>query len=89
MLTQVEAGVCCPLSMTYSGYPVLHRYLHCTSKSLVNSFPLDKLLSHRYDQRCLPAKTKSGLTIGSLSIDLIANDHLEILFFPHLYQEWQ
>lgn len=65
MLSQVEAGVCCPLSMTYSGYPVLHRYLQCTSKALTNSFPMDKLLSRKYDQRCLPAMIKSGLTIGS------------------------
>ncbi|CAF0792622.1 unnamed protein product [Adineta ricciae] len=64
ILTQVEAGVCCPLSMTYSGYPLLHRYLHCTSKKLVDSFPLEKILSRKYDSRCIPAKAKSGLTIG-------------------------
>ena len=62
--SQVEAGVCCPLSMTYSGYPVLHRYLHCTNKKLTDSFPLDRILSRKYDQRCLPANIKSGLTIG-------------------------
>jgi len=60
----VEAGVCCPLSMTYSGYPVLHRYFHCTNKKLTDSFPLDKVLSRKYDKRCVPANIKSGLTIG-------------------------
>ena len=66
MLNQVEAGVCCPLSMTHSGYPVLHRYLHCTSDSIVDSFPLDKVLSRKYDQRCSPATVKSGLTLGKI-----------------------
>ncbi|CAF5087131.1 unnamed protein product, partial [Rotaria socialis] len=32
--------------------------------NLTKSFPLDKLLSRRYDRRFLPATTKSGLTIG-------------------------
>ncbi|CAF0948302.1 unnamed protein product [Adineta steineri] len=64
ILTQVESGVCCPLSMTYSGYPVLHRYLHGANKKLAESFPLDRILSRKYDRRCLPANVKSGLTIG-------------------------
>jgi hypothetical protein len=64
LLSHIEAGVGCPLSMTYAGYPVLHRYLHQTSKSLTDSFPLDKLLSRKYDRRCSPATIKSGLTIG-------------------------
>ncbi|CAF2619739.1 unnamed protein product [Rotaria sp. Silwood2] len=64
ILTQVEAGVCCPLSMTYSGYPILHRYLLCTSQKLTDSFPLERILSRKYDQRCLPANMKTGLTIG-------------------------
>ncbi|CAF0774433.1 unnamed protein product [Didymodactylos carnosus] len=64
LLTQIEAGVLCPLSMTYAGFPVLHRYLHCSSKSLNESFPLDKLLTRKYDQRCVPAHTKQGLTLG-------------------------
>ncbi|CAF3437911.1 unnamed protein product [Rotaria sp. Silwood1] len=64
ILMQVEAGVCCPLSMTYSGYPILHRYLLCTSQQLTNSFPLERILSRKYDKRCLPANMKTGLTIG-------------------------
>ncbi|CAM2720303.1 unnamed protein product [Rotaria socialis] len=64
ILTQVEAGVCCPLSMTYAGYPILHRYLHNTNKKLTDSFPLDRILSRQYDKRCIPANAKSGLTIG-------------------------
>lgn len=63
-MTHIEAGVCCPLSMTYAGYPVLHRYLHNTSSSLTKSFPLNKVLSRKYDQRFLPASLKSGLTLG-------------------------
>ncbi|CAF0931802.1 unnamed protein product [Adineta ricciae] len=64
ILGHIEAGVCCPLSMTYAGYPVLHRYLSKTGPELTNSFPLDKVLSRRYDRRFLPATFKSGLTIG-------------------------
>ncbi|CAF0933728.1 unnamed protein product [Rotaria sordida] len=64
ILTQVEAGVCCPLSMTYSGYPILHRYLLCTNHKLTDSFPLERILSRKYDPRCIPANMKSGLTIG-------------------------
>ncbi|CAF3881013.1 unnamed protein product [Rotaria magnacalcarata] len=64
LLGQVESGVCCPLSMTYAGFPVLDRYFHRTSSNLTKSFPLEKLLSRRYDRRFLPATTKSGLTIG-------------------------
>lgn len=67
LLGQVEAGVGCPLSMTYAGYPVLHRYLPRTSQSLTDSFPLEKLLSRKYDGRCLPASIKSGLTIGMIN----------------------
>lgn len=50
--------------MTYAGYPVLRRYLHKTGSDLQNSFPLHKILSRKYDRRCLPATFKSGLTIG-------------------------
>ncbi|CAF1962996.1 unnamed protein product [Rotaria magnacalcarata] len=64
ILTQVEAGVCCPLSMTHAGYPILHRYLHNTNKKLADSFPVDRILSRKYDKRCIPANAKSGLTIG-------------------------
>ncbi len=64
MLSHIEAGFGCPLTMTYAAYPVLHRYLHQTSKSLIDSFPLEKVLSRKYDRRCLPANIKSGLTIG-------------------------
>lgn len=81
ILSQVEAGVCCPLSMTYSGYPVLHRYLHCTSKKLSDSFPLDKLLSRKYDQRALPANTKSGLTIGLIEFPLLSPIEYRALLF--------
>jgi len=70
--------------MTYAGYPVLHRYLNCTSQSLTDSFPLDKLLSRKYDRRCLPATIKSGLTIGSI-IYFIPKNNLFVYFF----KEWQ
>ena len=64
LLGQIEAGVCCPLSMTYAGFPILRRYLSKTSQSLINSFPLNTLLSRKYDPRCLPAQGKTGLNIG-------------------------
>lgn len=53
--------------MTYAGFPVLYRYLQKTSQSLNESFPLEKILSRKYDRRCVPAKIKSGLTIGKFS----------------------
>ena len=64
LLSQIEAGVGCPISMTYAGFPVLRRYLHQTSPKFTESFPLEKLQSRKYDRRCVPAKVKSGLTIG-------------------------
>lgn len=79
MLTQVDAGVCCPLSMTYAGYPILHRYLLSTNKTLANSFPLNRVLSRKYDKRCVPASIKSGLTLGKtevlINIQFSKNEH--------------
>ncbi|CAF4776425.1 unnamed protein product, partial [Rotaria magnacalcarata] len=49
--------------MTHAGYPILHRYLHNTNKKLADSFPVDRILSRKYDKRCIPANAKSGLTI--------------------------
>lgn len=52
--------------MTYAGYPVLHRYLHHTSPSLTKSFPIEGILSRKYDPRFVPANIKTGLTIGEI-----------------------
>ena len=79
LLSHVEAGVGCPLSMTYAGFPVLHRYLPKTTPALIESFPLEKVLSRKYDRRCAPGKIKSGLTIGKSS-----RDELDALIGEHL-----
>jgi len=61
MLTQVEPGVCCPLSMTYACAPVLRR-------SPALRWVWEGVLSRRYDQRMIPAQDKlkggAGLTVG-------------------------
>ncbi|WP_417318919.1 acyl-CoA dehydrogenase family protein [Emcibacter sp.] len=58
MLHQVEAGVCCPLTMTYAGIPVINR-----SPELRDEW-LPKLLSRSYDGRMIPAHLKDGCTMG-------------------------
>jgi putative acyl-CoA dehydrogenase len=57
MLSQVEPGVCCPLSMSYAGSPVLK------SEAKLSSF-WEKGLSREYDPRFIPASQKRGLTFG-------------------------
>lgn len=56
--------------MTHASYPILHRLFHSTSKSLIESFPLNRILSRKYDQRCIPANDKSGLTIGEANFKM-------------------
>ena len=60
LLTQVEAGVCCPLSMSYAGLPVLQG-THNTAD--FNPF-VEGLKSNQYDARYQPADQKQGLTMG-------------------------
>src|SRR5690606_37324734 len=58
LLVQCDAGVCCPLTMTYAAVPLLAR-----RPDLASAW-LPKLLVHDYDARMLPAAEKTALTIG-------------------------
>jgi len=58
LLTQVEPGVCCPMTMTYAAIPAL-----AASPDLAAHWR-PGLLSTAYDGRFLPAAEKAGLTIG-------------------------
>jgi putative acyl-CoA dehydrogenase len=58
LLVQVEAGVCCPLTMTYAALPVLRR--HTGLAALWEP----RLLSNIYDPRALPIDEKRGATLG-------------------------
>lgn len=58
MLTQVEPGVCCPMTMTYAGVPALRKEPGVAAKWLPG------LLSGRYDPASRPAPEKAGLTLG-------------------------
>ncbi|MEO8882984.1 MAG: acyl-CoA dehydrogenase family protein, partial [Devosia sp.] len=58
LLTQVEPGVCCPMTMTYAAIPALS-----ASPDLAALWQ-PGLLSTDYDGRSLPAADKTGLTIG-------------------------
>lgn len=58
LLTQVEAGICCPITMTYA----------CIPSMMQNEFLkkewVPKILQPEYDQRFIPAEQKSSLMIG-------------------------
>ena len=58
LMHQVEAGVCCPLSMTYAGVPTLKQ------NPALAAHWLPKILSRAYDPRCRPVEDKRGATIG-------------------------
>jgi putative acyl-CoA dehydrogenase len=58
MLIQVEAGVCCPMAMTYAAIPALRNQPDLAAEWE----PL--ILSRDYDKRCIPANEKAGVTIG-------------------------
>ena len=58
MLTQVEPGVCCPMTMTYAAIPALDASPELAARWRPG------LLSTSYDGRSLPAPQKSGITIG-------------------------
>jgi putative acyl-CoA dehydrogenase len=58
LLVQTEAGVCCPITMTYAVVPVLRR-----EPSIAKTW-LPKILANDYDARVLPAGEKRALTIG-------------------------
>lgn len=58
LLTQAEAGVLCPVAMTYAAVPVLRGQPDLAAEWL------PRILSDRYDGRSLPAGEKTGATIG-------------------------
>lgn len=58
LLVQTEAGVCCPITMTYAAVPVLRR------DAPVATTWLPKIIANDYDARMLPASEKRALTIG-------------------------
>ena len=58
MLSQIESGVCCPLSMTFAGLPTLRR-----QPELAGEWE-PRLRAPDYDRRSLPADRKSAATLG-------------------------
>jgi putative acyl-CoA dehydrogenase len=58
MLTQAEAGVCCPITMTYASVPVL------AQAPAVAAEWHPRILTARYDGRPVPAAEKGCATIG-------------------------
>jgi putative acyl-CoA dehydrogenase len=57
LLVQVEAGVCCPITMTYASHAALHK--HDTAAAW-----LPKIAAASYDPRFVPASEKSSVTVG-------------------------
>tara|TARA_R110000796_G_scaffold63377_17_gene146789 strand:- start:1845 stop:3491 length:1647 start_codon:yes stop_codon:yes gene_type:complete len=55
---QIEAGTCCPMTMTYACVPALKLQPDLAEKWL------PKILSRQYDPRNLPIEQKAGATIG-------------------------
>jgi putative acyl-CoA dehydrogenase len=58
LLTQADAGVCCPFSMTFASVPALRR-----QPELAREWE-PRILASRYDRRSIPAGDKSGVTVG-------------------------
>jgi putative acyl-CoA dehydrogenase len=58
LLSQVEPGVCCPLTMTYAALPALR-----VDPALAAEWE-PRLLSGRYDGTDRPAAEKTGATVG-------------------------
>jgi putative acyl-CoA dehydrogenase len=58
LLTQADAGVCCPLSMACAAVPSLQKQPDLAAQWVPG------ILSHEYDSRSIPASEKKGLTIG-------------------------
>lgn len=58
LLVQTEAGVCCPITMTYASVPVVRRIPTLAAQWL------PKILTNDYDPRILPMQEKTALTIG-------------------------
>lgn len=58
LMSQVEPGHICPITMTHAAIPALQNQLDLFAKLL------PKLLSHTYDPTFRPMEEKSGITIG-------------------------
>lgn len=58
MLSQLEPGTCCPLTMTYAGHPAL------AAAPDIAALWQPKLASRSYDPRLLPVAEKRGATLG-------------------------
>jgi putative acyl-CoA dehydrogenase len=58
LLTQAEAGICCPMAMAYAAVPPLRKHVDLAAEWE------PRLLANKYDPRCLPASEKAGVTIG-------------------------
>jgi putative acyl-CoA dehydrogenase len=58
MFTEAEAGVMCPISMTYACVPALRRQPDVAGPWL------DKLLGGKYDAALKPIAQKAGVTVG-------------------------
>ncbi len=58
LTSQVEPGVCCPMTMTYAAVPVLQ-----ADTGLRDTW-LPKALSRRYDPSIRPVGAKTGVTLG-------------------------
>ncbi len=60
MLTQIEAGVGCPLTMTFAGVPALQ----VSAPPEIQQLWLPKLTGRQYDHRFLPVEQKTAATMG-------------------------
>ena len=58
MLNQIEAGVCCPMAMTFAAIPALH-----DGPELAAAW-MPKIFSGDYDHSCQPIEDKRGALIG-------------------------
>ena len=58
MLNQIEAGVCCPMAMTFAAMPALE------DGGPITAAWVPKILSADYDSRCQPIDSKRGALIG-------------------------
>lgn len=60
MLSQIEAGVGCPLTMTFAGVPALR----ASAPQHLKEVWLPKLTARQYDPRFLPVEQKTSATMG-------------------------
>lgn len=58
LFTQAEAGVLCPMAMTYAAVPALR------AQPDVAAEWVPRITAAKYDPRCVPASEKAGVTFG-------------------------